>query len=157
MENNINMVYYFGQDILSSPKIKQLDQYKHHRTTTIYYHSLAVADLSLFYANFIEKWFNIHADRFSLVRGALLHDYFLYDWHTSSSKFHGIKHPKIAYENALKDFELNKIEANIIRRHMFPLTLIPPRYKESILICIADKWVAIKELTKKENIIYERI
>lgn len=48
-----------------------------HGCTTIYQHSVHVAYVSLF---LMEKW-QIPLDEVSLVKGALLHDYFLYDWH----------------------------------------------------------------------------
>ena len=48
-----------------------------HGTTSIYRHSLNVAYTSLW---MMERW-QIRLEPKSLVRGALLHDYFLYDWH----------------------------------------------------------------------------
>ena len=44
---------------------------------SVYEHSLAVARMCLR----IAKYFPGEVDMRSLVRGALLHDYFLYDWH----------------------------------------------------------------------------
>ena len=42
--------------------------------------------------------------------------------------------------------ELTEIEQNIIKRHMFPLTVIPPKHKESVIVCLVDKYVATKEI-----------
>ena len=42
-------------------------------------------------------------------------------------------------KQALKEFELTEHEIDIIMKHMFPLTLRPPRYREAVLVCIADK------------------
>ena len=42
-------------------------------------------------------------------------------------------------KKALKEFELTEHEIDIIMKHMFPLTLRPPRYREAVLVCIADK------------------
>ena len=83
----------------------------------------------------------------SLVRGALLHDYFLYDWHIAdnSHKWHGFKHANTALLNACRDFELNEIEKNMIKTHMFPLNIALPKYRESVILCIADKMCAAKE------------
>ena len=91
--------------------------------------------------------FNLNVDKRSLIRGALLHDYFLYDWHDKNkpAKFHGFTHPKIAFENACQDLELNKKERDIILHHMFPLNPIPPTSKEAWIICLADKICATKE------------
>ena len=62
-----------------------------HGTTSIYRHSLNVAYTSLW---MMERW-QIRLEPKSLVRGALLHDYFLYDWHQkdSSHRLHGFRHP----------------------------------------------------------------
>ena len=45
----------------------------------------------------------------------------------------------------MKIFDLNKIEQDAILKHMWPLTPIPPRYKESFIITIADKYATYKE------------
>ena len=83
--------------------------------------------------------------------GALLHDFFLYDWRNHDApdlpreKYHGIEHPRIALKNAEKYFPLNEIERDIIVKHMWPLTLMPPRYKESFIVTFADKYLSSKE------------
>jgi uncharacterized protein len=71
----------------------------------------------------------------------------LYDWHENdkSHRLHGFHHARKALNNAKRDFELNKIEENMIFTHMFPLNLRIPKYKESILLCLADKKCAFKE------------
>ena len=114
-----------------------------HGTTSIYRHSLNVAYTSLW---MMERW-QIRLEPKSLVRGALLHDYFLYDWHIKDPdrKAHGFSHAAAALQNAERDFALNAVERDIIARHMFPLNLTPPRYRESILVCIADKICAVYE------------
>jgi Predicted HD superfamily hydrolase len=91
--------------------------------------------------------FRVPVDTKKLIRGALLHDYFLYDWHIidHNHRFHGFKHPKIALINAQRDLEISDIEKDIILRHMFPLTPIPPRYLESLIVCIADKICSVYE------------
>ena len=92
--------------------------------------------------------FRIKVNHRSLVRGALLHDYFLYDWHEDdpTHRFHGYIHAKRALDNAAKDFSLNDIERNMIYTHMFPLNITRvPKYKESVILCIADKISAFKE------------
>ena len=83
----------------------------------------------------------------ALVKGALLHDYFLYDWHEKRKghHFHGFTHPGTALKNAEKEYELGDIERNIISRHMFPLTVVPPMCREAWLVCLADKYCAVKE------------
>ena len=92
----------------------------------------------------------ISMDVRSLAMGALLHDYFLYDWHEDdpSHRLHGFTHPKKALKNAQKDYQLNWKEKNIIARHMFPLVPIPPQCREAWLVCMVDKWCALSETVK---------
>jgi len=86
----------------------------------------------------------------STIRGALLHDFFLYKFKkcfslriiTDSIK-HAIIHPKIAFDNAVKFFDLNKKEENIIKGHMFPFGF--PKSKEAWIVSFVDKYIAVFE------------
>ena len=111
---------------------------------------ISVYDLCIFVAYMscqIANKLNIKVDKRSLIRGALLHDYFLYDWHDKNKpiKLHGFRHPKIALRNASEEFDLNEKEKDIILHHMFPLNPIPPASKEAWIICLADKICATRE------------
>ena len=114
-----------------------------HGTTSIYRHSLNVAYTSLW---MMERW-QIRLEPKSLVRGALLHDYFLYDWHDGdkSHRLHGFRHARFAFNNAKRDFELGEVEKNMILSHMFPLGIVLPRFRESVILCVADKICATAE------------
>lgn len=91
-----------------------------------------------------------------LVRAALLHDYFLYDWH-DKKKFprkglHGFTHPKSSALNAIRDYDITPFEAKLIRSHMFPLTLFHiPTSKEAWVLTIMDKKCALIETFKKKH------
>jgi len=98
----------------------------------------------------MERW-QIRLEPKSLVRGALLHDYFLYDWHEkdASHKWHGFHHAKKACENAARDIpDLNEIEKDMIKCHMFPLNIVPPKYMEGWILCCADKICSGAETVK---------
>ena len=112
-----------------------------HGSTTVFAHCVKVACFSLFLANKLHLTVDVRA----LLRGALLHDYFLYDWHEKNAghRFHGFTHPGTALKNAQEDFRLTPVEQNIIARHMFPLCPIPCR--EAWLVCVADKYCALLE------------
>ena len=43
------------------------------------------------------------------------------------------------------------IERDIIKKHMFPLNIAFPKYKESLIVCIADKIIALYETVFKRN------
>lgn len=133
-----------AKDILTSDNMAKEKMFMQHGNTTVFDHSYSVAYKSIRMARIL----NIKVDEKSLIRGCLLHDYFLYDWHdkTSHGKHHGTKHASIALTNALREYELNEVEINMIYSHMFPLNLKLPKYKESVLLCISDKTCATKEL-----------
>ena len=141
------LINLYGRDILSSPGMQSEKTFRQHGRMSVYEHSLAVARMCLR----IAKHFPGEVDIRSLVRGALLHDYFLYDWHIpdESHKWHGVTHAGDALKKAMRDFELNEIEQDMIRKHMFPLNPVPPKYRESWILCVADKICASKETIKR--------
>lgn len=80
-----------------------------------------------------------------------MHDFFYNE--NGGVTIDGIKstftHNKIAVENSEKYVGLNFKEKDIIYKHMFPLTLKLPRYKESYIVSIVDKVVGTVEFCKK--------
>ena len=114
-----------------------------HGNTSVYTHVISVAKKSIEIA---EKY-NLKVDMDSMIRGALLHDYFLYDWHDGKRErwIHGFTHPMKAYKNAKSEINLNRLERDIIIKHMFPLTILPPRYLESWIVPYSDKYVSAVE------------
>ena len=92
----------------------------------------------------------------SAARAGLLHDLFLYDWHNQPRKKlfekHGYTHPRTALNNASNNFDLNYKEKDIILKHMWPLTLKSvPRYKESFLVSIVDKYSSCGEYAHADS------
>lgn len=140
----MNQVIEYGADILRSPGFQSEQGFMQHGITNCYTHSICVAYVALRWAQLL----NLHIDVRSTVRGCLLHDYFLYDWHDKDAAVHHhtFNHPKVSLANAERDFALNPIERDIIRKHMFPLCFPFPKYKESWLITIADKTCAASEI-----------
>ena len=138
-----DIIIKHGSDILDSDGMKIEKKCIQHGCFSVYDHSLYVTSMCLR----ISKKLRIKVNEKAMVRGALLHDYFLYDWHepTKANRIHGFTHPGIALRNAEKVFDLGKIEKNMIKRHMFPLTPVPPRYREAVILCIADKLCATRE------------
>ena len=140
------LVRQYGKDILESPGMEMSKTFMQHGDTSVFDHSLAVALLCLQIARFQCIATNDRA----LVRGALLHDYFLYDWHIPSDdhRWHGLFHPKRALRNASRDFSLDPIERNMIQSHMFPLCFPPPNCRESWILFAADKICALREILR---------
>lgn len=130
---------YVAKSIVENPLFESLQNYIAHSNYTVYDHSLDVAVRCYKYA--LEKNFK-NVDLASLIRGALLHDFYLYDWHHhhEGHMLHGLRHPGFAVRNASKAFNLSKKEKNIIHAHMFPaLPFVIPFYKESRIIIKMDR------------------
>ena len=123
-----------------------------HGKTSVYKHCLKVGFLSYLLAK------KLKMDYISIARGAFLHDFFLYDWHTTKTAkhwyilkdLHGFKHPETAKENAVKIFDVNEIEQDIIENHMFPLTFYRlPKHKEAVIVILVDKYCSTIETFKR--------
>lgn len=136
-------VFQLAEKLEGESRLGMERRYYQHGVTTIFQHSINVACVS---CKIAEKY-HLDVDYYALIRGALLHDYFLYDWHVKdrSHRFHGFTHPRRALENADKEFQLTETERNMIYCHMFPLTPIPPSTQEAWIVCVADKICALSE------------
>lgn len=141
-ENNIYKEYEnYIKDLLVDEKVRMMDNYRHHYSTTCLEHCLNVSFCSYIICK------KLGLDYISAARGGLLHDLFLYDWRTTKldEGKHAFRHPDIALENAIKICELNPIEKDIIKKHMWPLTIKTPKYIESFIVSFADKYCALME------------
>ena len=126
--------------LIDSEKVQRLGEITHHYHSTRLEHSINVSYTSYKLA----KKFGWDAK--STARGGLLHDLFFYDWRdTKFNKSHAWIHPRIAVRNAQKLTSLNKIEKDIIVKHMFGATIAPPRYKEAWIVTCVDKYWAERE------------
>lgn len=132
------------RDILVHPVFKSMDQYIQHGNTTCKEHCIQVSYMSYRLCR-AKSW-----DYRSAARAGLLHDLFLYDWHTHAKEtgqhFHGYTHPRVAMNNAVRHFNVTEMERNIILRHMWPLTPVPPRYMEGYAVLYADKYCGLAEV-----------
>ena len=144
MRPTLRTLFLHGGDILKSPGMQIAKENMQHGSVSVFEHSVCVALVCLWLVHRLHLKVNQRA----LVRGALLHDYFLYDWHEKdeSHRWHGFHHARRALDNASRDFELNCIERDIIEKHMFPLNLTPPRFAESVVVTCADKICACFEV-----------
>lgn len=115
-----------------------MKQYIQHGCISTYDHVISVVRLSFY----INRRFHLGAVDSELVRGAFLHDFYLYDWHENGypGRLHGLHHPAIALKNAVERYPLTPVERNIIESHMWPLTpLAFPKCRAAAIVCLADK------------------
>lgn len=134
--------------VLNNDNVQLTKSFTQHGNVSVFAHSMAVAA----YSKKLAEKLRIKHDTKSLVRGAMLHDFFLYDWHETSNigdGLHGFAHPYTASKNAIREFRLSPRELDIIRKHMWPLTLTKlPKYRESWLVCAVDKYCSLLETFK---------
>ena len=129
-------------DLLNNDTVKQMKNFRQHYETSCFDHCL----IASYYCYLYGKKFNL--DYVSCARAAMLYDLFLYDWRKKQDDrkgLHAFTHPKTAYKNASKLFALNEKEKDIILKHMWPVTIALPKYKESYLLTLIDKYCALNE------------
>ena len=88
-----------GRDVLENRDMQALRTFPQHGTVSRYEHCLAVCYIALRLA---DKW-RVRVDRRSMVRGALLHDFFMYNWNDPASMrpLHGFTHAREALSNVV--------------------------------------------------------
>ena len=131
------------KDLLEDDTVMEMDNFRQHGQVSTLVHSIYVS----FSAFKIAKKFKL--DYVSVARAGLLHDFYLYDWRKVKYEgtTHRKMHPKIALEKSKKKFSINEKEEDIILRHMFPVVLkVLPKYKESFLVALVDKYCAMMEV-----------
>lgn len=130
-------------DILDNPKFKSLINEPHHGISR-YEHSLRVSLLTYK----IALMFNMKNIK-SITRASLLHDFYNDSDLEGLSSYERLRaHPYVALYNAKMYFDINALESDMIVKHMFPHTHSLPKYKESYLLTITDKIVAVYEMSR---------
>ncbi len=143
--NNISSIVEFEEiisDLVSNETVQEMTNFKQHYNTSCFEHCKKVA----FYSYLICKKYNL--DYRAVARAGMLHDLFLYNWRKRENGrkgFHAFTHPRTALNNSLVLFDLNPKEQDIILKHMWPLTVKLPKYKESYIVTFVDKYCAICE------------
>ena len=133
-------------DLIKNETVLQMKEFRQHYGTTCFEHCLTAS----YYCYLICRkhgW-----DHISCARGAILHDLFLYDWRKRENGrkgFHAFTHPHTAYTNARRVTALNDKETDIILKHMWPVTISLPKYKESYVLTMVDKFCAISEAVEE--------
>lgn len=140
-----------GEIVLKSRIFRQIMKQKHHNGT-VGAHSIGVAEDSMKIADALEK-VGIYADRDILVKASLCHDLGMLD---RSSKYKTnleswVKHPKEGIRNTRAHFTMNEKEEDCIRHHMWPFSPVPPHTLEGMIVCLADKKSACREVFRRRS------
>lgn len=144
--------YSLVEDITNNKNFNKLNKELHHGITR-YEHSMRVAK----HTYIIGKALNMK-NLNETTRAALLHDFYINDdlKGQSSAKKLGT-HPEVALHNSLKYYDLNEMQQDIIKSHMFPCNLTVPKYKESWLVSTVDKTVGLYEMLRFKVSLYTGI
>lgn len=131
------------QTFLNDEKILRMKDISMHRGSNCYIHCFKVAKKA------IKKSLHRKDVKLEVVLvGAILHDYYLYDWRQDRSKLkkHGKNHPDVAINNAIKDFNISDDVKRVIKTHMWPINIKEyPNTKEAKIVSLSDKAVTIGE------------
>ncbi len=132
-------------DLIQHPNVQMMNQIKQHiNGVSCLDHCIFVSYLSFS----ICKKLKLNAK--AAARAGLLHDLYLCDWsQTNIGPWKRLLiHPPIALRNA-EIHGLSDLEKDIISKHMWPLTLRKiPRYRESVVVNLADKICACAEMLR---------
>ena len=142
---DINEINEILSDLQADNKVQEMKRFTQHGSVSTYEHCRSVAMLSYR----IDRRLSLHSDLNVLLVGAMLHDFYLYDWHNHDNGthlLHGFTHAKDACVNARKYFDIDDRTGRVIACHMWPLNLgSRPRSREEWIVCIADKCVSLHE------------
>ena len=125
-------------------KIQEMKHYIQHGSITTYDHVERVTRMCFL----VNRRFHLGADERILVIGAFMHDFYLYDWHENdrSHRLHGYHHPERSCANAVAYFQIGELVQQMIRTHMWPLTITKlPRSREAWILCLVDKYISTEE------------
>ena len=144
-------------DLLSDELVKSMKSYRHHGDITTHYHSVYV---SYNVMKVCEKM-SVENTR-EIVRAALLHDFYLYEWYTEKhEENHIYYHPKQSVKNIEEHFgKLTPVQKNMILSHMFPTCVELPKYRGSWILTLTDKRCATADyikLSEKFRPVYDEI
>ena len=134
--------FSYVKDLLSDRAVLSLGNFRHHIGTTRFQHSLNVS----YYNYKICKLLRLNAG--SAARAGLLHDLFFYNRkdHEKIMRSHCEEHAMTALYNASEMFSISELEGDIILNHMWPMTPRIPRYRETYIITLVDKFCAVAEV-----------
>ena len=137
-QTNNNEFLDIIEPIIRNKKFAQLKKVKHHGDNR-YDHCMRVA----YNTYYVTK--KLHLNYKKATEAALLHDFFISEVQNENGIARLRRHPEHALNNACKYFELDEMQKDIIKTHMFPITFTPPKYLESWIVDIVDDLVALYE------------
>ena len=138
-------LYEILSALQSDRNVQKMKRYIQHGRISTYEHCENVAKLSYT----IDRVFSLRSNLKVLLFGAMLHDFYLYDWHSENHgahRLHGFRHARTANANAKKYFQVDDAVSHVIYCHMWPLNPESiPMTREAWIVCVADKLISLHE------------
>lgn len=137
------------EDILSSGRFQKAKRVRHHKKFNVAAHSMQTA----VYGARLCGWLNRHGakiDKRDVIRACLLHDIGMTEdqVHDSVQYRKAFAHPKKSVEIAAAEYGANEVQLDAVRRHMWPICVIPPKHVAGWLVVAADKMASCKEVLR---------
>ena len=150
-------VFRLGKDILQSDRFAKAAQVPHHLRSNIAAHSIRTAQ----YALALAKWLNHHhitVSEADVVRTALLHDIGMTEDRVfrSPPPLKAYTHPWRGSHIGRDEFRLKQRHVHAIRRHMWPICILPPANRIGWIVLAADKYCSHLELKRDLRKILKR-
>ena len=123
---------------INNSRYQELKNCKHHGIHR-YEHSIRVS----YYTYKISKMFHLRVEEATI--GALLHDFFTDEVKEKNGFERLTLHPIIASQNAKDVFHISSFQEDIIRTHMFPVTLEIPKSIEGWIVDLVDDVASVYE------------
>ncbi|MBQ8981940.1 MAG: HD domain-containing protein [Eubacterium sp.] len=132
-------------DLLQNELVQSMKKYRHHREVSTHFHSVYVS----YSVMKMCQRLRVKNER-DIVRAALLHDFYLYEWYTEKhEEYHIYYHPKESVKNIEKHFApLTPMQKNMVLSHMFPTSKVMPKYLGSWILTLCDKHCATADYFK---------
>ena len=143
----LQKVQQAGAEVLNSERFRKAWDIPHHPNVSVALHSLYVAKESCR----IAEWLNRHGGHVRVedaIRCGLLHDIGMTEnkIFSSPSWVKAYTHPSRGVEVAEQEYHISEDQADAIRRHMWPICIIPPVHTMGWIVTAADKISSIKEI-----------
>ena len=135
--------------IRKSRRFQKAERIRHHKETNVAAHSEETAMYGKRICGWLKKH-NIKVNEEDVVQACLLHDIGMTDDDVSESSSwkKAYKHPERGEEIARNEYHANDVQCNAIKRHMWPICIIPPKTIEGWVVIAADKACSIHEVAE---------
>lgn len=140
-------IYDVGAPLIDSRLMQKAKEQTHHGKTTVYDHTIAVTREALRICDHYRGQKELNRE--NVIIGALCHDMAMVGRYEKyrNNFITCIRHPKDSVIIAKEFFvDMDPAVKKIIRRHMWPLSLVPPTSVEEWIVLRADKVVSVKDV-----------